>query len=206
MKTDWSVACGADDPVVVIPWANKDRSLCYFDLRSEPNLIDAIPEAQQYDCIATALRRCNGPESPVFTAKCDVWAYPEKLFDAEDLEEFEFAQGSYIDLIPRDSNIFSIFTACETQLRSWSKMAASIELPQSRCEWTLRPAQVLRSLMAGLPGVRESGRDDVFLHGFATTFYVWGYGSSPKEAASAWSNSLLALAEPVSSGSGCALT
>src|SRR5487761_1551469 len=117
MQSDWTVACAADDPEVVIPWAGKDPSLRFVDLRQAPDAIREIPEAAEYPRVAAALRRWNQPDTSLFTAKCDVWNYPAKLFDAEDLPEFDFARGSYIDLLSADPATLLSFEACERQLR-----------------------------------------------------------------------------------------
>lgn len=192
MQADWTVACGADDPKVVVPWAGKDASLQYFDLRSAPNAILEIPEATEYPCMAAALQRWNQPDTLLFTAKCDVWSYPAKLFDGEDLPGFAFAHGSYIDLLPVEPRIFSSFAACEQQLRFWAEIARSIALPANRCEWTLRPARVFPTANAPAVAANPSPKK-----GFATTLYVWGYGASPQSAASGWAAAVEALIEPV---------
>ncbi len=183
MQSDWSVACGAEDPMVVVPWACEDDSIHYIDLRESPARVDEIPEAANHLCVASALRRWNQPSSSLFTAKCDIWHYPADLFDADDLPDFAHAHGSYIDLLSADPNIFTSFSTSEMRLRGWSEAARSIPLPEGRCEWTLRPSRIFSG---------ERSTD-----GFATTLYVWGYGSSPLAAANAWSAALLALIEPV---------
>jgi hypothetical protein len=190
MLSDWSVECGADDPVVVLPWQSEDGSLRYFDLRRAPEAIEQISEARQFPTLASTLRRWNHPDAPIFTAKCDVWSYPADLFDAGDLPGYAFAQGSYIDLIPSNPEMFRSFAACENQLRIWTAIAQAIPLQECRCEWTLRSALIFPSLVVG-QGV--SGQT-----GFATTLYAWGYGSSPQAAASAWSQAITALSDPVS--------
>ncbi len=193
MQSDWTVACAADDPEVVVPWAGKDPSLRYIDLRSAPEAMKEIPEAAEYRCVAAALRRWNQPDTFLFTAKCDVWSYPAKLFDAEDLPGFAYAHGSYIDLLPVDAEMFSSFSACERQLRAWTEVARSIELPASRCEFTLRPARVFPAATAPANATPNTP----CRNGFATTLYVWGYGASLELAASAWAAALEALIEPV---------
>jgi hypothetical protein len=192
MHADWTVACGADDPEVVVPWTGKDESLRYVDLRTAPGSIDEIPEAAKYPCVAAALLRWNQPGTLLFTAKCDVWSYPAKLFDGEDLPGFAYARGSYIDLLPAEIEIFSSFAVCERQLKSWTEIARSIDLPASRCEWTLRPARVFATTVASEVDASSSS-----LNGFATTLYVWGYGVTPELAAAAWADALEALIEPV---------
>lgn len=194
MHADWTVACAADDPWVVVPWSSKDETICYIDLRAAPERLEEIPEAAQYPCIAKALRRWNQPDTSLFTAKCDVWNYPAKFFDAEDLPDFDYAHGSYIDLLPIDAEMFSSFAACERQLRMWTEIARSIDLPASRCEWTLRPSRIMPShLQPSVVAAKKSLPRD----GFATSLYVWGYGSSPQSAASAWVAAVESLIEPV---------
>ncbi len=194
MHVDWTVACAAADPWVVVPWSRKDETICYIDLRAAPERLEQIPEAAQYPCIAKALRRWNQPDTALFTAKCDIWNYPAKLFDAEDLPGFDYARGSYIDLLPIDPEFFSSFAACERQLRIWTEIARSIELPASRCEWILRPSRIMPSHLqpSAIAATKSLSRD-----GFATSLYVWGYGSSQQSAVSAWAAALESLIEPV---------
>jgi hypothetical protein len=191
VHSDWTVACGSDDPEVVIPWSGKDPSLRFVDLRQSPEALCQIPEAAEHACVAAALHRWNEPDTALFTAKCDVWSYPAKLFDAEDLAEFAFARGSYIDLLPLDPATFASFEACERQLRAWTEMAKSIDVQACRSEWTLRPARIFPGFSAPLAGTASR-------NGFATTLYTWGYGDSPESAAIAWGAALRALIEPVS--------
>lgn len=194
MLSDWTVECGADDPVVVLPWHSEDGSLRYFDLRRTPEAIEKISEAQQFPPLASALRQWNHPGATIFTAKCDVWSYPSDLFDADDLPGYAFAQGSYIDLIPSNPEIFRSFAACESQLRLWTASARAIPLRECRCEWTLRSAVIFPSLVVDKDASGQTG--------FATTLYVWGYGESPQAAASAWAEALERLIEPVLLSSG----
>jgi len=190
MQSDWTVACTADDPEVVIPWAGKDPSLRFVDLRRSPEALREIPEATEYPCVAAALRCWNRPDTSLFTAKCDVWSYPANLFDAEDLPEFAYARGSYIDLMPLDPATFSDFATCERQLRAWTEISRSIDLAACRAEWTLRPARIFPSLAA-------LTANDSYRGGFATTSYVWGYGTSPESADLAWDAAMRGLIEPV---------
>ncbi len=189
MQSDWSVECGAADPFVAIPWASEDSTIYYIDLRETPVRVKEIPDAARYPCLSAALLRWNRPGSPIFTAKCDVWAYAADLFDADDFPEFAYAHACYIDLLSADAAAFSSFTASEAELKRWDDLARSIPQADSRCEWTLRSARIFI--------------DQRHSDGFATTLYVWGYGPSPESAAQAWSAALLALIEPVlSSGFG----
>jgi hypothetical protein len=191
MRSDWTVACAADDPEIVIPWSGKDPALRFVDLRQSPEAIQNIAEAAEYACVAAALGRWNQPDTGIFTSKCDVWSYPAKLFDAEDLPGFAFARGSYIDLISADSAIFASFEASERQLRAWTGMSQAIDLLACRLEWTLRPARIFPATEKLIQA------QDPLQSGFATTLYTWGYGNSPQTAAIAWDDALRALIEPL---------
>ena len=59
MHSDWTVACAADDPEIVIPWSGKNPALRFIDLRQSPETMQDIPEAAEYPCVAAALRRWN---------------------------------------------------------------------------------------------------------------------------------------------------
>lgn len=181
MDSDWTVACGAGDPIVVLPWNNVDRSLFFIDLRAHPETLDEIPEARQYPALANALHHWNRAGSSVFTAKCDVWNYPARLFDAEDLPGFAYAQGSYVDLLPSDPAIYSSFEQCESKIRQCAAMARNIELVDARSEWVLRPARIF------------SESSTTTRHGYAITLYAWGYGQAPRTASNAWTRVLDAL-------------
>jgi hypothetical protein len=200
VHSDWTVACGSDDPEIVIPWSGNDPCLRFVDLRQSPEALRQIPEAAEHPCIAAALHRWNEPDTSLFTAKCDVWSYPAKLFDAEDLPEFAFARGSYIDILSANAATFASFEACERQLRAWTEMGRSIglhdlhdlhDLQACRTEWTLRPARIFPGLSVPSPAAGSSR------HGFATTLYTWGYGDSPEAAAIAWEVALRSLIEPL---------
>ena len=197
MHADWTVACAADDPWVVVPWVAKsrcDETIRYIDLRAAPQRLEEIPEAVQYPCLAKALRRWNQADTSLFTAKCDVWNYPARLFDAEDLPGFDYARGSYIDLLSVEPELFSSFAACEQQLRSWTEIARSIPLPATRCEWTLRRARIMPSLVESSAAASKHTSP---LDGFATSLYVWGYGASEQSAASVWADAVESVIEPV---------
>ena len=169
--------------MVVIPWTSEDGSLRYVDVCEDPTRVEEIPEAVHYPCIANAIRRWNSRESPLFTAKCDIWSYSPDMFDAEDLPDFTHAQASYIDLLIRNKKKFSSFADMEARLRTWSTLAEQLSMPACRCEWTLRPARILS--------------DNRHTDGFATTLYVWGYGNSSEAALGTWASAVQALIPPV---------
>ena len=193
MQADWSVECGAGDPVVVLPWQSEDGLLRFVDLRAAPAAVEEISEARRYPCLATALRRWNALGSPIFTAKCDVWNYSADLFDADDLPGFAFAQGSYTDILSANAARARSFSECEAQLRRWTSAAQCLGPSAARCEFTLRSALIFPDATGDEAPSPEGG--------FATTLYVWGYGPTADSAASAWACAIEALIEPILLGS-----
>lgn len=185
MESDWTVACGADDPWIVVPWASEDGSMQYIDLRANPDRVGEIPEAVQYPALLAKLLEWNHFDSPIYTAKSDVWSYTGEEFYAEDLPGFGYAQGCYVDLVSRELECFSSFAACEQKLRAWTGVARGIPLENARCEWMLRRARILP---AGGEGSTSSVCD-----GFAITLYVWGYGATLAAATFSWSDALATL-------------
>ena len=139
METDWSVACGADDPIVVVPWSDENESIRYIDLRDASGRVNEIAEAVEYPSLAAALRRWNLREASVFTAKCDVWHYAADDFDAEDLPGFSYAHASYIDLLARDPAIYASFAASEQALREWNEKRAIYPPPGGAMRMDLAP-------------------------------------------------------------------
>src|SRR5277367_3495167 len=105
MLSDWSIECGTDDPVLVVPWPEQSGIYAFIDLRDDPDA--EVPEAEEHPPLAQALRSLNAARSPVFTVKCDAWPMTEgemaPLQMELDLAEEEGTAGfaSYIDLIFR---------------------------------------------------------------------------------------------------------
>ena len=122
MLAEWSVECGPDDPVLVVPWSDpSDPSgeRRFIDLRENPYDLDEIPETEQHPALLQALRALNANRSPVFTAKCDAWVMDADELAALHLEiELETADpahdlahgfASYIDLVWRERGLFVSF-------------------------------------------------------------------------------------------------
>jgi hypothetical protein len=198
MVADWSVACSAEDPVLVVPWSVAEsvseagepggRSAADFvDLRENPYDLDQIPEAEQHPPLMQALRALNAPRSPVFTAKCDAWP-----LDGQELEELRLeldvsregqeaaALGfaSYIDLVWRDRTIFASFHQSEQLLHRLARLAAPIDQPRAMLDCVLRPA------MLDLTGPRE---------GFAISLYIKALGPDIEAARQVWAEALEAV-------------
>jgi len=96
MEADWEIEIGDGAPVIDACWEG------FVDLRQDPERAVELPETKELMALAHALASLNGPSSPVWTSKCDVWR-PE-AFDADELdapaEAAKFAVACYIDLLP----------------------------------------------------------------------------------------------------------
>src|SRR6185437_15534124 len=133
MQVDSAIELGRDDPALEFPWSSEDGGLRYSDLRSDPALIEQIPEAANNSELRAFLLRMNAPDFALQTAKSDVWNTDEIT-----PEEEIFAAGqkfvSYIDLIFADNEprlSLDAHTELTTKLckllQSAPEMASSIE-------------------------------------------------------------------------------
>ncbi|HEY6374503.1 MAG TPA: hypothetical protein VIX90_03155 [Edaphobacter sp.] len=186
MLCEWSVECGADDPVLVVPWsdpAHPDRH--FIDLRENPYDLDHLPEAELYPPLMHALRALNAPRSVVFTAKCDAWAL-DFAKDGEELERLrlELDQiledtpagfASYIDILWRERSTFASFHQHEQLLHRLTRQAAPLDHPHALLDCVLRPALI----------------DITVAHeGFALSLYVKALGHDLPTAEEHWAAAL----------------
>ena len=182
MLSEWSVECGPDDPVLVVPWSDPENPSRHFiDLRENPDDLDWIEEAAQHPPLLHALRALNAPRSPVFTAKCDVWRLTEDDLSPLRLEldliseDSPFGIASYIDLLWRDRSTFVSFHQHEQLLHRIARLAAPLQQPYALLECTLRPALI------DFSGPQE---------GFAITLYLKAVGHDPVAAEEHWGAAL----------------
>jgi hypothetical protein len=183
MFAEWVVECGADDPVLVVPWSDTS-GLHFVDLRENPYDLDHIPEAEAHPALMQTLRALNAARSPVFTAKCDAWAMDEDELSAarNDLElaQTDWPSGfmSYIDLVWRERPLFVSFHQQEQRLHRLVRLLEPIYDPAVAVEAVLRPALV------DLTGPQE---------GFAVSLYVKALGADPAHAYEEWGRALEAV-------------
>jgi len=185
MLSEWSVECGADDPVLVVPWSDSDNPSRHFiDLRENPDDLDWLEEAAQYPALLHALRALNAPRSPVFTAKCDVWSIAAKELEPlrieldlnpEIPEDTAVGLASYIDLIWRERSIFASFHQHEQLLHRITRLTAPLQHPFAALECTLRPA------LLDFSGAQE---------GFAISLYIKALGHDTVAAEQRWGAAL----------------
>ncbi len=179
MEADWSVAVTVDDPRIVVPWAasvDDSRNCRFIDLRSKPDLIDAIEEAQSGP-LRSALLRLNDGASPLWTAKCDAWTTSVEPFDPYEMdaepEETAFGAGSYIDLLPHDSGVRASFVQQERWMRTVTERLRALPARAVRAELVLRAAEVKGAA------------------GFGVTWFVEGCGGTAQSARERWGNALV---------------
>ena len=188
MFAEWTAACGADDPAMVVPWSDPGGTVRFLDLRAEPFDLGEVAEADQYPTLRRALRSLNASRSPVFTSKCDVWTLSpedggEKLeslrleLDLED-DEVAFGLSSYIDVLWRERAVFASAHVATGRLARLARRAARLPHTEAAFEAVLRPAVV------DLRGPLE---------GFGATLYVTAVAADPETAQSRWEAALDSL-------------
>ncbi len=129
MEADWEVEIGPAAPVMDAHWPG------FVDLRHTPESARELPEVVWLRGLDDALVRLNGPQSPVWTAKCDVWPLNAGEFNTDEMEaslaSAAFGQGCYIDLLPRNEQQWSVPATAV----SWGKDICSLlrAIPLSCC-------------------------------------------------------------------------
>jgi hypothetical protein len=188
MEADWTVALGAGDPVITVPWAASGgdiRKCSFVDLRLGAHLIDEIEQARSKPPLRSALLLLNAAASPLWTAKCDAWtssvdegAEPFDPYEmAAESGDTAFGAGSYVDLLARDVSFLSGFEGQEQWIRAVTQVLRSTPASAARAELVLRRAEVEGA------------------SGFAVTWFVEGCGSTAQRAGQRWAQALdIALA------------
>jgi len=172
MEADWSVEIGPGLPVIDVAWNG------FIDLRSSPERVAGIEEAQRHPAIREALLVLNTGGSPVFTAKCDCWMLDESEIDPDEFaanrETAHTGFASYIDIVDIEPDQFVSFKLHEQQARAIVSALRTVDLLQGRVDVVVRAA-VLRER-----------------NGFGLTLYAAGCGASEPDACAAWESVLAA--------------
>lgn len=182
METDWSVAAGADDPLIEADWRDPAGANGWLDLRVHPELqakrIAMLPEVQRTPELAPCLALLNARSGLLLTTKCDVWPLDaSELADTADLLDVptpEFGMGSYVDVLLAPPDAIADFLLHEEWARTTSRRCAATAIADARVELVVRPAR--------------SGET----WGFGLTIYCYGIGSSTDQAHAAWAEALQA--------------
>ena len=184
MLFDWSAECLPDDPSLVIPWHDASGQLRFVDLRTDPDALDSIAEAEAHPAMLNALRALNASRSPWFTAKCDAWAAsPEEIEEIAlnlGIAADEAAAGfvSYIDLLCRDRALFTSFHQQQHLLGRIERRLQPLDQPLALAEAVVRPA------MLDLTTPQE---------GYCVSFYVKSAGPDYEAAYANWAHALAAV-------------
>ena len=188
MFAEWTAACAADDPLILVPWADPDGTAHFVDLRAEPFDIAEIHEAENYPALRRALNSLNASGSAFLTSKCDVWTLSpedggEKLealrleLDVAD-EDAAFGFASYIDILWRERTVFASAHRSSGRLDRLVRRASKLPHAEASLEAVLRPA------VADLRGALE---------GFGATLYVTAIAADPETAMRRWEAALEAV-------------
>ena len=183
METDWSVAAGADDPVIELGWSDAASGLAWVDLRVEAETqakrVAAIPEAKS-PAMARALALLNAPQGLLLTTKCDRWQLSDEeraeLADVLDTPLAACGCGSYIDVA--HTTPMADFLLHEEWARTTARRCAALPIEDARMELVVRPAH----------------NDGVW--GYGLTVYCYASGVDEQRAEAAW-NVVIEQAIPV---------
>ncbi|SRR6266567_7300484 len=172
MDVDFSVELGADDPTLDLPWEAPGTPLRYYDVRTEPDQLRFIDEAEKYRELHDFLAAINSRSSIFETAKCDAWAEDE-LSEAEDIYDAACKFASYVDLV------LSAEHSGRTDFQAHEKLASRIVELLSRAPQISSSAEfIIRRCYFHEGGKAESG--------FYITFFLSGYAGDEEDARRRW--------------------
>jgi rhodanese-related sulfurtransferase len=180
VESDWSVAAGADDPVIEAHWSDAASGLAWVDLRVSEELqqsrIAALPEAVASPAMARALALLNAPRGMLMTSKCDRWpldqAEQADLAEALDASPAGYGFGSYIDVVMVHTIPMTDFLLHEEWARTAARRCAGLNVPDGRVEMLVRPGH-------------KNG-----MWGFGMSVYCYASGRDQAAAEMAWAEAL----------------
>jgi hypothetical protein len=148
METDWSVAAGADDPVIETRWSDRANRPGWVDLRVDDAMqrdrIAALPEAAPSPALARALALLNAPRGLLMTTKCDRWLLSDEeradLADALDAPAAACGYGLYVDVLMAHAVPMADFLLHEEWARTTARRCAALAIEDARLEVIVRPA------------------------------------------------------------------
>ncbi|HEX6770466.1 MAG TPA: hypothetical protein VF126_00475 [Acidobacteriaceae bacterium] len=180
METDWSVAAGADDPVLELPWRDDESGLAWTNLQmsaeAQKERMAAIPEAVASPALADSLALLNAPQGLLLTTKCDRWLLDEEeradLADALDAPPAACGYGSYIDVLTARAIPMTDLLLHEGWARLTAMRCAAVAAEDARMELVVRPAC-------------SKG-----IWGYGITLYCYACGMDEAHAETAWASAL----------------
>ena len=155
VEADWEVEIGQGAPLIDPHWPG------FVDLRRTPECAQQLPEVAWLRGLDDALVRLNRAQSPVWTAKCDVWPLDAGEFDADEmnapLESATFGQGCYIDLLPASEQQWSVPAMAISWCKDMCSLLRAVPLPCCRVDLIVRSAALSPNRMdIGITGYLTS--------------------------------------------------
>jgi hypothetical protein len=180
METDWSVAAGADDPVIEVRWSDTASGLAWVDLQVDAGMqsarIAALLEAAASSAMARSLALLNAPHGLLMTTKCDRWQMSDEeraeLAGALDTPVAACGSASYIDVVMTHAMPMADFLLHEEWARTTARRCAALAVDDARVELVVRPAH----------------NDAVW--GYGLTVYCYADGADAQRAEVEWCRAL----------------
>ena len=170
VDADWSVELGREDPVLEVPWGAPDGRQRYVDLRTRPESLKEVEEAQRFPELAELLRQINSARGALESVKCDAWE-SSRIEEAEEIFGGSHKVGSYCDVIFREEAARFSFEQHERFVRrTYTLLRQAPEIPASM-EFIVRGAIFHQN-------ERRAG--------FCISAYVFGYGNNGQAARTQW--------------------
>jgi hypothetical protein len=167
MEADWEFEVGGNGPVIEAWWPG------FFDLRSNPEFINQIPEVAELPALGRILVRLNADASRIWTSKCGVWELSDP--DRFDPDELNAPAGGtahacccYVDLLPKSDAQWPDPDSIADDCKVWCTQFHAVPLRSCRVDLVVRRAFFLPDRM-----------------GLGITAYVTGCGATPGEAQAA---------------------
>jgi hypothetical protein len=139
VEADWEFEVGGGAPVIEACWPG------FVNLRADPSRVTELLEVRQLPALAQALVRLNGPDSPVWSSKVDVFV-PETI-DGYELdaspEETTCAIACYVDLHGQNAQHWSSPIIVEQFCKVSCSRVRSILLRCCRVDLVIRRAHHL---------------------------------------------------------------
>jgi len=141
VEADWEVEIGPGAPIIDARWDG------FVDLRRAPQLARNLPEVENLPTLEGALVRLNSAQSPVWTAKCDVW----QLTERDAIDPYEMAAppesalhgwGCYIDLLPRSDQQWIVPEMAVSTCKYLCGVLHEIPQPCCRADLVIRRAMI----------------------------------------------------------------